>query len=259
MVDIPLFDVINYNPFSLSGKTLLAVGASSGIGRQVAIECSKLGASVHIVARTESALKQTLSLMAGDTHVIHVCDITDGKQLDNLIEELPKLDGMCNSVGVSKVMLVKFLNKHILDEMMNTNALSPILLTQRLAKNKKFNNQASIVFISSLSGVYTVHYGDALNAATKAAVNGFAKSAALDLSAQGIRVNCVNPGIVATQAAFAGTILTQEEMNEKQQFFPLKRFGKPEDVALAVTFLLSDASTWITGTCLPVDGGYTLL
>jgi len=248
-----------YNPYSLQGKTILVAGASSGIGREVAIECSKMGALVHLIARREDKLNETLSLMEKGEHQIHVCDITDDAQLDELVSSLPVIDGFSNCVGVAKVMFVKFLNKKVLDEVLNTNAISPISLTQKLVRKKKFSKKSSIVFTSSLSGVYTVHYGDSLNATSKGAINAFAKSAALDLGAQGIRVNCVNPGVVATEAAFAGTILTEEEMEEKQKYFPLRRFGKPSDIAFAIIYLLSDASTWITGVNMPIDGGYTIL
>lgn len=248
-----------YNPYSLEGKSILVAGASSGIGREVAIECTKLGATVHLVARREDKLKKTLAMMEPGNHQIHVCDITDDDQLDSLVDELPQLDGFSNCVGVAKVMFVKFLSKKAIDEVLETNAVAPISLTQKLVRKKKFSRKSSIVYTSSLSGVYTVHYGDSLNAVSKGALNAFAKSAALDLGAQGIRVNCVNPGVVATEAAFAGTILTEEEMKEKQQYFPLRRFGEPKDIALAIIYLLSDASTWITGVNMPIDGGYTVL
>ena len=248
-----------YNPYSLEGKTILVAGASSGIGREVAIECSKLGATIHLVARREDKLSETLSMMEKGNHQIHVCDITDVEQLNTLVDSLPVLDGFSNCVGIAKVMFVKFLSKKSVEEILETNAVSPISLTQKLVRKKKFSKKSSVVFTSSLSGVYTVHYGDSLNATSKGALNAFAKSAALDLGAQGIRVNCVNPGVVATEAAFAGTILTEEEMKEKQQYFPLRRFGAPIDIALAIIYLLSDASTWITGINMPIDGGYSVL
>jgi len=248
-----------YNPYSLEDKTILVAGASSGIGRELAIECSKLGALVHIVGRNSEKLSETLSLMQEGGHEYHVCDITNEDKLDILVEKMPVLDGFVNCVGIAKVMLMKFLNKKSLNEIIETNAVAPISLMQKLVRRKKFSKKSSTVFVSSLSGVYTVHYGDALNATSKGAINAFVKSAALDLAAQGIRVNCVNPGVVATDAAFAGTSLTKEEMEAKQQFFPLKRFGQPKDVALAIIYFLSDASTWITGVDMPIDGGYTLL
>lgn len=248
-----------YNPYSLKEKTILVAGASSGIGRELAIESSKFGATVHIVGRNKDKLSETLSLMDEGEHELHVCDITNDDELDILVDKLPVLDGFANCVGVAKVMLMKFLNKKALNEIIDTNAIAPISLMQKLVRKKKFSKKSSVVFTSSLSGVYTVHYGDALNATSKGAINAFAKSAALDLAAQGIRVNCVNPGVVATEAAFAGTSLTREEMEAKQQYFPLKRFGQPKDIALAIIYLLSDASTWITGVNMPIDGGYTLL
>jgi NAD(P)-dependent dehydrogenase (short-subunit alcohol dehydrogenase family) len=248
-----------YNPYSLVGKQILVAGASSGIGRELAIESSKLGAKVHILGRNQEKLSETLSMMGEGNHEIHVCDITHDEELDNLVAELPVLDGFANCVGVAKVMLMKFLNKKSLNEIIETNAVAPISLMQKLVRKKKFSKKSSVVFTSSLSGVYTVHYGDALNATSKGAINAFAKSAALDLGAQGIRVNCVNPGVVATEAAFAGTSLTKEEMEAKQQYFPLRRFGQPKDIAWAIIYLLSDASTWITGVNMPIDGGYTLL
>lgn len=248
-----------YNPYSLEGKTILVAGASSGIGRELAIECSKLGALVHIIGRNSEKLLETISLMNEGKHEFHVCDITNEEELSMLVDKLPVLDGFANCVGVAKVMLMKFLNRKAINEIIETNAVAPISLMQKLVRKKKFSKKSSVVFTSSLSGVYTVHYGDALNATSKGAINAFAKSAALDLAAQGIRVNCVNPGVVATEAAFAGTSLTKEEMEAKQQYFPLKRFGQPKDIALAIIYLLSDASTWITGVNMPIDGGYTLL
>lgn len=248
-----------YNPYSLEGKTILVAGASSGIGRELAIESSKLGATVHILGRNQEKLSETLSMMGEGNHEIHVCDITHEEELDDLVAEIPVLDGFANCVGVTKVMLMKFLNKKLLNEIIETNSIAPISLMQKLVRKKKLSKQSSVVFTSSLSGVYTVHYGDALNATSKGAINAFAKSAALDLGALGIRVNCVNPGVVATESAFAGTSLTKEEMEAKQQYFPLKRFGQPKDIALAIIYLLSDASTWITGINMPIDGGYTLL
>ena len=248
-----------YNPYTLEGKTILVAGASSGIGRELAIECSWLGANVHLLARDAGRLAETLSMMEEGGHVVHRCDITDESQLDKLVESLPVIDGFANCVGISKMVLVKFLNKTDVNEFLETNAVAPVSLTQKLVRKKKFNKPASVVFVSSLAGVYTVHYGDSLNAISKGAVNAFVKSAALDLSKQGIRVNSVNPGIVATEAVFANALLTREEMVEKQKFFPLKRFGQPRDIALPVVYLLSDASSWVTGISLKVDGGYTLL
>ena len=248
-----------YNPFSLDQKTILVAGASSGIGRELAISCSKMGAAVHLLGRNGERLSDTLQMMEQGPHHTHLCDLTDESQLDVLVGSLPPLHGMACCVGAAKSMFVKFLNKNALNELLQTNALGPILLTQKLVRGKKLLRGASVVFVSSLAAADVVHYGDALNAVSKGALNAFVKSAALDLSAQGIRVNSVNPGVVATEAVMQGSILTDEELAEKQKFFPLRRFGQPGDIALPMVYLLSDASSWITGVHLKVDGGYTLL
>ncbi len=248
-----------YNPYSLEGKVILVTGAASGIGREVAIECSKLGAVVHIVDNDKDKLLETQSLLEQGQHVVHVSDLTDEESVNQLVESLPVIDGFSNCIGVAKTIFVKYLSKALLDEILQLNVVAPISLTQKLAKKKKFSKKASVVFTSSLAGVYTVHYGDALNATSMGAINAFSKSAALDLSMQGVRVNSVNPGVVATKEVLEGSVLSEEELAEKQKFFPLRRFGNPRDIAMAIIFLLSDASSWITGVSMPVDGGYTLL
>ena len=140
-----------YNPYTLEGKTILVAGASSGIGRELAIECSRLGANVHLLARDAGRLAETLSMMEEGSHVVHRCDITDESQLDKLVESLPVIDGFANCVGISKMVLVKFLNKTDVNEFLETNAVAPVSLTQKLVRKKKFNKPASVVFVSSLA------------------------------------------------------------------------------------------------------------
>jgi NAD(P)-dependent dehydrogenase (short-subunit alcohol dehydrogenase family) len=247
-----------YNPYSLSGKTILVTGASSGIGQSVAIECSKLGAIVVITGRNIERLNETFLLLdAHQKHIQIVADLTNYADMEKLIESLPSLDGFVNNAGITKVLLVKSIKKEALNEIFNTNTISPILLTQLLVKNKKLNPFSSIVFTSSLSGVFCVHYGESMYAASKGAISGFAKGAALDLSRHQIRVNTVNPGVIMTNI-FNG-VLTEDELKAKETFFPLKRFGKSSDVAYAIIYFLSNASSWVTGAELKIDGGYTLI
>lgn len=248
-----------YNPFSLEGKTILITGASSGIGRSTAIECSKLGASVVITGRNSQRLEETFELLEGDGHCQIVADLTNSDDLEKIIDLCPKIDGLSHSAGITKITMTKFIKSEDLNNIVNTNSLSPITLTCMLLKSKKVNKGASIVFTSSLSGIYCVHYGESMYAASKGAINGFAKGAALDLSKSGIRVNCVNPGIIDTNLFSTNEVLTREELIEKQKYFPLKRFGQPEDVAFAIIYLLSNASSWVTGTDIKIDGGYTLI
>lgn len=245
------------NPYSLEGKTILVTGASSGIGRCTAIECSKIGARVVITGRNEERLKETFGLLQGDGHISIVADMTRYEDIERLVNEAPVLDGLSNNAGITKVVMVKHLKANDLNNILNTNAISPIILTQMLVSKSKLKKGASIVFTSSLSGNYCVHYGESMYAASKGAISGFAKGAALDLSRSRIRVNCVCPGIVRTNI-FSG-VLTEEELEAKQQYFPLKRFGEPTDVAYAIIYFLSDASCWVTGAELKIDGGYTLI
>lgn len=249
----------SYNPFSLVDKTILVTGASSGIGRSVAIECSKLGANVIITGRNKHRLQETFDLLYGINHLQFAADLSNVEDIKSLVNFCPKLDGVSNNAGIIRIILVKFITHEYFNEMLNTNTIGPILLTNLLVKMKKLNRCASIVFTSSLSGVYCAHYGESMYAATKGAISGFAKGAALDLAQYGVRVNCVNPGIVHTNIFNTAGVITECDLQEKISLFPLKRLGIPTDVAYAHTFFLSNASSWITGVNLPIDGGYTLI
>ena len=248
-----------YNPYSLAGKTILVTGASSGIGKVVAQECAKMGASLVISGRNPERLHETFVSLEGGGHIEIVADLLQYEDIESLTGQCPLLDGFSNNAGITKILLLKNLQRKYLEEIMNTNAIAPILLTQLLTKKKKWKKPSSIVFTSAISGNYCVHYGESMFAASKGGVCGFAKGAALDLAAQNIRVNCVTPGVIKTDSLMNSGVLTQEELKEKENYFPLKRFGDPKDVALAVIYLLSDASSWVTGDNLILDGGYTLL
>lgn len=248
------------NPFSLQGKTVLVTGASSGIGQSVAIECSKMGAKVVITGRNQERLNGTFQQLEGTGHSQFPADLSVFEEIEKLVEFCPAIDGLSQNAGIAKIIPVKKITESMLESVMKTNAIAPIMLTQMLLKKKKLNAKGSIVFTSSLSGIYCVHYGESMYAASKGALSGFAKGAALELAAQCIRVNCVNPSIIQTNIfKNEGDIISEEQMQEKIQFYPLKRLGVTTDVAWAHVFYLSDASTWITGTNLPIDGGYTLI
>ena len=248
-----------YNPFSLQGKTILVTGASSGIGRETAIVCSKMGARVVITGRNINRLDETYSSLVGGDHVKIVTDLAQDLDIEKLADKVPPLDGFSSNAGITKVVLVKHIKQNTLNDILTTNTVAPIMLTQLLLKKGKLKNGSSIVFTSSLSGVYCVHYGESMYAASKGALFGFAKGAALDLSKNNIRVNSVCPGIIQTELFETNAVLTPEELEEKKKYFPLKRFGMPNDVANAIVFFLSDASNWITGADLKIDGGYTLI
>ena len=245
------------NPFTLAGKTILVTGASSGIGRAIAVVCSQMGAKLVITGRNEVRLSETLSMLAGDGHTQICADLTNSSELANLIESLPKLDGLVNNAGVAKSLVLQFTEQVDVDEIMQINALVPIHLTRLVIQNKKLNKGASLVFISSINGNNCAYIGSSIYAASKSAITGFMKSVALELAPRGIRANCINPGMIETDLLKSGSI-GEEELEKDRLKYPLKRYGKPEEVANAAVFLLSDATQWITGSSLLIDGGYTL-
>lgn len=247
-----------HNPFSLLGKTILVTGASSGIGRAVAIECSKMGASVIVTARNEERLRETFSQLKGSGHLLIVADLTDEDERTSLVEFSPKLDGVVHCAGIVKTMLFQFINLESLSDLMNINFVAPTLISAQLIENKKLVKKSSIVFISSISGIACVWGGNSMYSASKGAINGMMKNMALDLASKKIRVNSVNPGMIETPI-FDGGLIDSELLDEDRKRYPLKRYGNPEEVAYAVIYLLSDASAWITGTNIIIDGGYTLV
>lgn len=248
-----------YSPFSLEGKTILVTGASSGIGRGIAIECSKMGAKIIISGRNIERLEETFSMLEGIGHCIIPADLSKPEEIDR-VAETPEINGCVHSAGIPKLCPVKYLNRENLNEILNINTIGPILLTSLLLKTKKIQKKSSVVFISSISGVYTANTGESSYAVTKGAINGFVKVAALELAVQGIRVNSINPGLVATRILeLSNSIFSEEHLkNTMYNRYPLKRIGTPEDIAFGAIYLLSDASSWVTGINLVIDGGYVL-
>lgn len=247
------------NPFSLKGKTILITGASSGIGRGIAIECSKMGAILVITGRNQERLNETYKLLNGSGHTKIATDLSINENIEKLVNLCPNLDGLVNNAGIPKLSTVRYIKGDSLNEIININTISPILLTSLLVKNKKINRDGSIVFISSISGVFISTLGESMYSASKGAINGFVKGAAIDLAAQRIRVNSINPGLIETNILeLANEIFSKEQIIDKLRQYPLKRIGQPTDVAYAAIYLLSVASSWVTGTNIVVDGGFTL-
>lgn len=246
---------MEYNPFSLEGKVILVTGAAGGIGRATSIECAKLGALLLMTDVNEAGLEETLGLLKGEGHRCLVADLTSQEALDALVAELPQLDGFVSNAGITKPTPVKFINKDDLERIMSINTFAPIYLTQRLLKKKKFNLNASLVFTVSVGGVYTTAPGNAMYGASKGALQVFVRNVALE-GAPRLRCNSVNPGMVNTN--LAGRSYSDEDRVKDMETYPMKRYGEPRDVALAIVYLLSDASSWVTGHSLIIDGGKTL-
>lgn len=248
------------NPFSLEGKTILVTGASSGIGRGIAIECSKMGAKLILNGRNIDRLKETIGMLDGEGHQVLAADISKQKEIDGLISDVPVLNGCVLCAGIPQVCPVKHFKRNDIEDILNVNTVAPIMITSGLLKKKKIRKGASVVLIESISGVFVGTKGDVSYNASKAALNGFLKGSALELAGQGIRINAVNPGLVPTNILnltnemFAESHHTDIMVNS----YPLKRYGTPEDIAYGCIYLLSDASSWVTGTNLIIDGGYIL-
>lgn len=248
---------MTYNPYSLEGKTILVTGASSGIGRATAIECSKMGAKLIITARNESRLSQTFQALEGDGHQMILCNLSSESEIDKMVAELPEVQGLVNNAGFTKILPLQFVSSEDLNSILQLNAVAPMLLLQKLLKKKKLKKGASVVFTSSLAGLGLSSVGNSMYTASKGAISAYIRCAALELAPKNIRINAVCPAMVDTGILEAGTI-TKEQLEEDLKNYPLGRYGKPNDIAWAMVYLLSDASSWITGDNLIIDGGLTL-
>lgn len=244
---------MSYNPFTLEGKIILITGASSGIGRATAIECSKLGATCFITARNEERLNETLSQMEGKGHQMIVADIATQDGIDTLVEQSPAIDGLVNNAGVSHTKPISFIKEEELNRIFSINTFAPIVLTKSLLKKKKMNVGGSIVFVSSAASI-NPDIANSIYSATKAAIASFSRSCAKELSVKQIRSNSVHPGMVETELV-KNLIFSAEDLENDKAKYLLKRYGKPEEIAWSIIYLLSDASAWVTGSSMIIDGG----
>lgn len=243
--------------FSLKEKTILITGASSGIGRAVAQQCAAAGATCIITARNEERLSATFESLSGEGHLYILADLSKSESTESIVDQLPKLDGVVSCAGIVETKMLKFTGEDDLLRLFNTNAFSSIRLIRTLVQQKKLKKEASIVIISSISGVKCGYLGGTLYGATKGALEGFTKATALELAPQKIRVNTITPGMVET-SLLKDSEIDSELLEIDRQRYPMKRYGNPEEVGYSAVYLLSDATKWMTGTSLLIDGGYTL-
>lgn len=242
------------NPFSLEGKTVLVTGASSGIGRSIAIECSRIGATVVLTARNEARLQETLSSLDGSGHQYICADLIDEASIQSMVEQLPVLNGVVHNAGIADRMPCKMVKAERMHQLMAANIEGPVLLQKHLLKKKRIAQGGAIVFIASRAP-FAPAVGNAIYAASKGAMLGYAKCLGLELAPQRIRVNSICPAMVWTDLVAKDAEQTDGNYEELQKKYPLQRFGKPEDVAYLAIYLLSDASSWMTGSQLDITGG----
>lgn len=242
-----------YNPFSLKDKTILVTGASSGIGRGIAITCSKMGAKVVINGRNIARLQETLALLEGDEHIVAVGDLTDNISLDVMVNKLPLLDGVVHCAGMGQRIPCKDLRSDDVNLVMDVNFKAPVLLQAELLRQKKISKAASIIFVASIAS-WSPSMGNSVYSASKGAIVSYANCLALELAPRKIRVNCISPAMVWTDLILKDG-LDEEELKEDEKKYPLKRYGQPEDIANLAVYMLSDASSWMTGSNIKISGG----
>lgn len=235
----------------------MVTGASSGIGRAIAIECSKMGAQLLICGRNRERLEEVHSLLTGDGHQCFVGDLTQDSLIEELVANIDQLDGCVFSAGRGLTQPFQFATREKFDDVFNINFFSPVELLRLLVKKKKIRSRASVVFIVSIAGILHISIGNSIYGASKAALQAMVEFCAKELASKKIRVNSVNPGMVNTPLIKPGK-LTEEQLKEDMEKYPLKRYGEPEDIAYGVIYLLSDASAWVTGHALVIDGGITI-
>lgn len=247
--------------FSLVGKTIIVTGASSGIGRQCAIDCSKMGARVITVARNEDRLKETISMLSGVGHRYYSYDLSNNEGIKSFVSDIVssngKIDGLIYAAGIEKTCPSKMLKPIDYEEVFNVNALSAFEMAKQVTSVKNCGTSGSVVFIASITSVIA-RQGTAAYSASKGALVSGARVLAAELAKRKIRVNCISPGTILTPLMqnFLSQ-LSEDEYKKRTDGFPLG-LGDSSDISAACIYLLSDAARWVTGQNFVIDGGFTI-
>ncbi len=250
----------DFTPFTLDGKRIVITGASSGIGQQCAISCSRMNARVVLIGRNADRLAETLGRMKGEGHMSVSLDLTDYDRIPaivkSIVDSVGKIDGLIHCAGISTTLPLNLVTNEKLVEFMSTNVLSAINLSRELFKRKYSNDGGSIIFMASVMGVVGER-GKMLYGLTKGALISGARSLACELSKRNIRVNCISPGAIQTPINEKLPHMADPELRAQLEDKHLLGLGKTTDIANGCIYLLSDAARWITGQNLIIDGGYT--
>jgi 3-oxoacyl-[acyl-carrier protein] reductase len=234
---------------SLDGKTALVTGASRGIGRAVAAELARAGATVVVGYRSGKDEAEALASEIGGRAI--QADVSSAEDAARLVEEAGDLDILVNNAGLTRDGLLARMSDDDWRTVLDTNLSSVFYTCRAVCRPMMKKRSGSIVNVSSIVGVHG-NWGQTNYAASKAGIIGFTKSLARELGSRNVRANVVAPGYVKTQLT---DVLPEEATQAMLQNTPLGRLGEPEDVAGAVRFLCSDESAFITGEVLLVDGG----
>jgi NAD(P)-dependent dehydrogenase (short-subunit alcohol dehydrogenase family) len=248
------------NPYNLKNKRIIITGASSGIGRQCAISCSKIGATVVLMGRDKSRLEGTLKNMVGNSHFIFPVDLLENQLVEltvfEIVDRVGKISGIINCAGISATIPFLYCKPDKLDIFFKTNVIGGINLSRLICKKGNFSDEGgSVIFISSVMGS-AGETGKSIYSMTKGAINAGVKSLAVELATRKIRVNSISPGVVTTPLSQNAVYNRDEESFNKIKMLHPLGLGQPEDIAYAAIYLLSDAARWVTGINMIVDGGY---
>lgn len=251
----------SFNPFTLAGKRVLVTGASSGLGQAIALACAKMGAELLVTGRDRARLAQTLEQLQAISALPHqafAADLTQASEREMLVDTVgAEIHGLVHSAGISRLCPVRMMSEAHLHEVQRINVDAPLLLTQALLRRNLVGAEGSILFIASIAAHIGVP-GVGAYSGTKAALIAISRCLAMEVVKRRIRVNCLCPSLVETPLFDAAMQSAGAASMDKQRSNHPLGFGKPEDVANAALFMLSDGSRWITGVDLVMDGGLTI-
>ncbi len=238
---------------NLQGKRILVTGASSGIGKAIAIACANAGATVISTGRNQTSLDALTKSLAGEGHSYIVANLAETAERNRLVHNIQEVDGVVHAAGIGLTLPAKFTTEQDIKNVFDINFKAPVMLQTQLTTDRKIAKGASIVFIASITATKPM-VGNSIYSASKAALISYARVLALELAPRKIRVNCISPAMVWTRLVTNGG-LSLEQLKADEQTYPLKRYGQPEDIAPLTIYLLSEASSWMTGSNIDITGG----
>ena len=246
----------------MKNKVAIVTGGAKGIGRGISKVFAKEGAKVLVVVRSEEHAKKVVDEIKnfGGEASYFLGDVSNEKDMENMaktcIERYGKIDILCHNAGIFPEVRLENMTVEDWDHVHNVNLRGTFLAVKACMPNMMENRYGKIVITSSITGTKTGNPGLAHYAATKGGVNGFIKTAAIELAQYNITVNGVEPGNIMTEGM--GSQLGEEYIKAQEASIPMGKLGEPEDIAYAALFLASDEAKYITGETITVDGGQTL-